>query len=131
MKTAHKLLIACATTASLISFASAAKADTAAGSAAFSINNAGVVTGVAMSAAVSTQDSLAVAMNTELGNATFALGSASTISAPTWTRPADGTGNPDPATEITGDPANIYIYGGEPEYDQDSMLMPMPMPEEF
>lgn len=126
MKTAYKLLIAGATVASLASFASIAKADTAAGSAAFSINNAGVVTGVAMSAAVSEQDSLAVAMNTQLGNATFALGSASTINAPEWTRPADGTGNPNPGTEMMGNPANIYIYDGEPEYDQGSMPMPMP-----
>lgn len=117
MKTAYKFLIACATVASVAGFASGAKAETAAGSAAFSINNAGVVTGVAMSAAVSTGDTLAVAMNTQIGNATYALGSMTTIAAPAWERPADGAGQVAATGEVTANGANIYIYDGEPEFD--------------
>jgi hypothetical protein len=118
MKTAYRLLLSCATAATLVGFASAAKAETAAGSAAFSINNAGVVTGVAMSAAVSDVDTLSVAMNTEMGNATYALGSMTTITPPAWVRPADGNGQPDPSTEITGGMANIFVIEGEPEFYQ-------------
>jgi len=118
MKTAYKFLIACATAASVVSFASGAKAETAAGSAAFSINNAGVVTGVAMSAAVSDVDTLAVAMNTQIGNATFALGSMTPITAPEWVRPADGAGQTAPGEEITGGNATIFIADGEPEFRQ-------------
>ncbi|MBE9012328.1 hypothetical protein IQ250_19200 [Pseudanabaenaceae cyanobacterium LEGE 13415] len=119
MKTAYKLLIACVTAASVVSFASGAKAETAAGAAAFSINNAGVVTGVAMSAAVSTVDTLAVAMNTPLGNATFALGSMSPITAPEWVRPDDGTQAADTSTAIAGGNQAILIYDGEPEFQSD------------
>lgn len=119
MKTAYKFLITCATAASVLGFASGAKAETAAGSAAFSINNAGVVTGVAMSAAVSDADTLAVAMNTQIGNATYALGSMTTITAPAWVRPADGAGQVAATGEVAAVGTSIHIYDGEPEYSSD------------
>lgn len=128
MKTAHKFLVACVTAVGLVSFASQAEAETAAGSAAFSINNAGVVTGVAMSAVVSDGDSLAVAMNTMMGNATFALGSDRRIDAPDWTRPADGAGQTASTQAIVGTAdQNIFIYGGEPEYYGDSAPVEKPV----
>ncbi|MBD1846788.1 hypothetical protein H6F89_25950 [Cyanobacteria bacterium FACHB-63] len=128
MKTAHKFLVACVTAVGLVNFASQAKAETAAGSAAFSINNAGVVTGVAMSAVVSDGDSLAVAMNTMMGNATFALGSDRRIDAPAWTRPADGTGQTASTQAIVGTAdQNIFIYEGEPEYYGDAAPAEKPM----
>jgi hypothetical protein len=117
MKTAYRILLACATATSLMGITTSAKADTAAGSAAFSINNNGVVTGVSMSAAVSeTGDTLAVGMNTQIGNATYALGSTTTITAPEWVRPADGDGQVQAEGEVVTGSTEIVIYDGEPEF---------------
>jgi hypothetical protein len=83
------------------------------GSAAFTVDGAGMVTGVAMSAAVSDVDTLAVAIHTQFGNATFAMGSNTPIVAPDWMRDSDpkvsGTG-----TAIVGGTTPIFSPGTQP-----------------
>jgi hypothetical protein len=88
------VIILAAASAGALGLSSAAFAGEggAAGSAAFTINSAGGVTGVAVSAGIGKQDAFAGAFNTSAGdNTAFAMGSAGTINVNTLGSIAVGT----------------------------------------